>query len=257
MGNVQYDFKNKLVMVSAGGKGIGRAIVDSFLESGAMVASFSRSIEETRQDNLLLMKGDINDHNFLEIFHREVVGHFIQDVDILVNNNGGPPPGLALSFDDQDWLEAIQNNFMSTLQMIRLVVDGMKVNEWGRIINLTSASAKEPAAGMALSNVTRASVASLSKTLSISLGGDGITVNTILTGGVKTERFDSLVENQIEETGETFNEAMKRINATLPVNFIATPEQFSRYILFLASDDASYLTGASISIDGGASKSLF
>ena len=76
MGNVQYDFKNKLVMVSAGGKGIGRAIVDSFLECGAMVASFSRSIEETRQDNLLLMKGDINDHNFLESFHREVVDHF-------------------------------------------------------------------------------------------------------------------------------------------------------------------------------------
>lgn len=257
MSNIKYNFSNKLVIVTAGSKGIGKSIVNSFLDAGARVATFSRNCQNQKDDNLFQLQGDISDSDFLNHFYSSLTTYFDASVDILVNNNGGPTPGLPLSFNDEEWDRAFQNNFYSAVRMSRLVADGMKENKWGRIINLTSASAKEPALGMTLSNVTRSAVISFAKTLSLELAVHGVTVNSILTGGVHTERFNSLVENQISESGESFEDAMIRINATVPVNFIATPEQFSKYILFIASEEASYLNGVAVSIDGGSFKGLF
>jgi len=257
MTKTKYNFKNKLVLVTAGSKGIGKAIVDAFLDSGAMVAAFSRNVENIQNEKLLMMQGDLNDSVFLNNFYEEAISYFDKSVDILVNNNGGPTPGQAVDFSDKQWLEAIENNFMSVVRMSNLVLDDMKRNKFGRIINLTSSSAKEPAPGMALSNVTRAAVTSYGKTLSLNVGEYGITVNTILTGGVTTERFQSLVEMQIKESGENYDQAMERISASIPVNFVATPDDFARYVLFLASSDASYTTGIALSVDGGASKGMF
>ena len=194
---------------------------------------------------------------FLKTFHASSIEFFGQHVDILVNNNGGPPPGPALDFKDADWMDAIDGNLLSTIRMTKLVVPGMKENKWGRIINLTSTTAKEPAAGLALSNVTRAAVAAFSKTLSQEIGPSGITVNTILTGGVATERFNSLIKNQMNNTGETEEEIMARIYSTIPMRYISKPDEFAKFITFLASEDASYITGSAIPIDGGATKGIF
>ena len=127
----------------------------------------------------------------------------------------------------------------------------------GRIINLTSTSAKEPGANMSLSNVTRAGVAAYSKTLSHEVGQNGITVNTILTGGCLTERFYSLVQNQLDNTGETMDEAVQRLAQNVPVGYISAPDEFAQMILFLASEEAGYITGTSIPVDGGTTKSMF
>ena len=119
--------------------------------------------------------------------------------------------------------------------MSRLVFNDMKKEKWGRIINLTSLTAKEPEVGMILSNVTRAAISSFSKTLSKEIGQFGITVNTILTGGVLTERSRNLINLEIKETGESYDEAISRIVSTIPIKRIATPEEFSKFITFLAS----------------------
>ncbi len=133
----------------------------------------------------------------------------------------------------------------------------MKIKKWGRIINLTSTGAKEPGANMALSNVTRAGVAAYSKTLSQEVGQDGITVNTILTGGCLTERFYSLVQKQVEKSGEDIAEAIHKLVQSVPVGYFSTPDKFAQSILFLASEEAGYVTGVSLPVDGGSSKSVF
>ena len=129
--------------------------------------------------------------------------------------------------------------------------------KWGRIINLTSSTAKEPALKMALSNVTRSGVASFGKTLSLEVAKYGITVNTILTGGVLTERLENLIKLRINNTNIKYNDEIKRISNNVPVGRIATPNEFIQLILFLASENSSYVTGTSIPIDGGSSKSIF
>ncbi|MBK86319.1 MAG: 3-oxoacyl-ACP reductase [Flavobacteriaceae bacterium] len=252
-------FKDKTVIVTAGTKGIGKAVVEAFIEEGAQVATCSRNPEilTLENDRLLKVSGDIKELNFLHEFHKSVEDHFDSCIDILVNNNGGPPPGPAISHGEDAWNEAINGNLLSTVRMANLVIPGMIKSNWGRIINLTSATAKEPAPGMVLSNTTRAAVAAFSKTLAHEHGSDGITVNTILTGGVATERFQSLVQKQVESTGKTTEEIMDTINKTIPVGYISSPNEFAKYILFIASEEAKFLTGTAIPIDGGASKGTF
>lgn len=252
-------FKNKTVIVTAGTKGIGKAIVEGFLEEGANVATCSRNSKalDLKNKRLFKISGDIRQLSFLKDFHESAKNFFDSSIDILINNNGGPPPGPAISHSEDAWASAIDGNLLSTIRMTNLVIPEMMKNKWGRIINLTSSTAKEPAPGMVLSNVTRAAVAAFSKTMAHEHGSDGITVNTILTGGVATERFYNLVQKQVENTGKTKQEIMGTINSTIPRGYISSPEEFAKYILFLASKEAGFLTGTAIPIDGGASKGTF
>ncbi len=252
-------FKDKTVVVTAGTKGIGEAVVKAFLKEGANVATCSRNSEEMNEENQRLFKisGDIKDAKFLIDFHQSAERYFDSSVDILVNNNGGPPPGPAISHGEDAWSSAIDGNLLSTIRMTNLVIPGMTKKKWGRVVNLTSAAAKEPAPGMVLSNVTRAAVAAFSKTMAHEHGSDGITFNTILTGGVATERFQNLVQKQVESTGKTTDEIMETINKSIPCGYVSSPEEFANYIIFIASNEASFLNGSAIPIDGGASKGIF
>jgi 3-oxoacyl-[acyl-carrier protein] reductase len=260
--NINLDRKVALITASSGG--IGFAIAQLLLQSGASVGICGR--DEARlqsatqklgeESRVLAMPGDVRDSAFLEKFVDAAAKRFGR-IDILVNNSGGPPPGEALSKTDDDWSAAIENNFLSVVRMCRLVVPHMKQNNWGRIVNLTSTAAREPAPGMVLSNSTRAAVAAFSKTLAHEIGPLGITVNTILTGGCLTDRLNSLLQKKIEGTEQTMEEALAEIEKTIPVRHIASPEEFAQTVLFLVSDHASYLTGAAIPLDGGASKAIF
>lgn len=260
------DLSGKIALVTASTAGIGFAIARSLLECGACVAICGRNQErlgaalESLSDNetrLFGLKGDIADPAFLESFVGQTTVRFGTNIGVLVNNSGGPPPGDALEKSDNDWEAAIDNNFMSVVRMCRLVVPLMKEKKFGRIINLTSTAAREPAPGMVLSNATRAAVAAYSKTLAHELGPFGITVNTILTGGCLTDRLNTLLQTKIAGTGQTMEQAIQEIEKTIPVRHIATPDEFARIVLFLTSPEAGYLNGAAIPIDGGSSKSLF
>jgi 3-oxoacyl-[acyl-carrier protein] reductase len=261
------NLSGKVAMVTAASSGIGFAVAKSFFEAGANIAICGRteerlelarrSLGESESERILAMQGDVAELSFLEAFVAEAVQRFGPSVDILVNNSGGPPPGEALGKTDADWMAAINSNFMSVVRMCRMIVPIMKEKGWGRIINLTSTAAREPAPGMILSNATRAAVAAYAKTLSHEVGPFGITVNTILTGGCLTDRLYALLQKRIEGTGQTFEEAIAEIERGIPVRHIATPTEFARLVLFLASPDSGYLTGAAIPLDGGASKSIF
>jgi 3-oxoacyl-[acyl-carrier protein] reductase len=260
------DLSGKVALVTASSSGIGFAIAKLLVEAGASVAICGRTEERLNLarasigenvSQFLAVEGDIADPEFLETFVAQTTERLGTNIGVLVNNSGGPPPGEALGKSDADWDAAIDNNFMSVVRMCRLVVPFMKERGWGRIINLTSTAAREPAPGMVLSNATRAAVAAYSKTLAHELGPFGITVNTILTGGCLTDRLHSLLEKKIQSTGQTMEEAIDEIEKTIPVRHIATPDEFARIVLFLTSPAAGYLTGAAIPLDGGASKSLF
>ncbi|RED44292.1 3-oxoacyl-[acyl-carrier protein] reductase [Aestuariispira insulae] len=261
------DFSGKTALVTAGSKGIGFGIAQNLHRMGANVSICARNqdgLDEAIEkmsphgaDRLYAMVGDIGDPSFLKELTSSTASHFSDEISILVNNNGGPPSGDTLEMTEEQWDGAINRNMLSVIRLAKLVVPGMKKNNWGRIINLTSLTAKEPESGMVLSNVTRAGVVALSKTLSRDLGPFGITVNTILTGGVLTERAFSFIREEIETTGETLEEACVRIGKTLPIQHIASPEEFSQMILFMASEAAGYLTGTAIPLDGGASHGGF
>jgi 3-oxoacyl-[acyl-carrier protein] reductase len=258
------DLTGKTALVTASSKGIGFAISKALLAAGAHVCICSRSEDNVRAAELqlanpvrvLAIAGDVSDPAFLKQLVSRVEDRF-EGVDILVNNSGGPPAGEALSLTEEQWLGAINGNLLSVIRLSGLVIPGMKSKGWGRIVNLTSTAAREPGAGMALSNVTRAGVAAYTKTLAQEVGPFGITVNTILTGGVLTERLNSLLERNIKDTGESLQDAVARIEKTIPVRHLSTPDEFAQTTLFLVSPHASYVNGAAIPVDGGASKSTF
>ena len=261
------NLEGKVALATASSKGIGFGIAQVFLNAGASIAICARDKEALEHasatlgavdsDRVFALAGDISDPTFPEALVQAVDRRFGRGIDILVNNSGGPPPGDILSKSDADWSAAIDNNLLSVIRMCRLVVPFMKEKGWGRIINLTSTAAREPAPGMVLSNVTRAAVAAYTKTLAHEVGPFGITVNTILTGGCLTDRLYSLINKKVEGTNQSVEEALAEIETTIPVRHIATPDEFAQTVLFLASPEAGYLTGAAIPVDGGASKSIF
>ena len=262
------DFKNKVVLVTASSKGIGFAAAKSFYQRGALVAICSRSIENLQNaagsienvdfNRLKLFQCDLASRESCENLIPNVERSFDSSIDIFVHNTGGPKPSLLVDLSVCDWVEAINANLMSAAILSRLIIKKMMQKKFGRIIFLTTTLAKEPQEGMGLSNVTRAAIASLSKTFSKEIPSKAnITINTILTGGCLTDRFYSLVEKKALDSNSSSETVIDELSKSVPVGFFCEPEEFSKVILFLASTDARYLNGLSLPVDGGALKSLF
>ncbi len=252
--------KDKKAVVFAGSKGIGRGVAMALVQEGCDVMITSHN-----ESNLKAAKAD------LDAVSGGAVGSFkmniqsVKDVergmdqilresgpvDILVTNGPGPKVTAAAETTCEDFEEAIETNLLSVIAACRKVIPGMIDRKFGRLIHLTSTTGKEPDAGMVLSNVTRAGVLAYSKTLSREIARHGITSNAILTGGVLTERVTQLREARAKQLGVPMSELDNRAAQTFPVGYIATPEQFSQAIAFLASPLSVYVNGVSLPIDGG------
>ena len=265
---ISYDFNGSVVLVTAASKGIGFAIANSFYMAGAKVAICSRDksvldkavskIKRLSKGEIIGFQCDLSNINECINLVDKVERHYGFTIDILVNNSGGPPPKRINEINLDDWGNAINQNLLSPITITNAVIQGMINKKFGRIIFLTSTVSKEPSENMALSNVTRAGLAAFSKTLSREIPlKSGITVNTILTGGCKTDRFYSLVEKQIETSNETMEDALDRLSKTVPVGYFPKPDEFSKTILFIASHDSSYINGVALPLDGGSLKSVF
>ena len=165
-------------------------------------------------------------------------------VDILVANAGGPVPGGFLDVTEEDWERAVQQNLMGTVRLMRAAAPGMRERRWGRIVTITSRTVREAIDGLVLSNATRAGVAGAVRTLAREVARDGVTVNNVLPGSFATERL-------VELHGSA--EAVAQRGASTPMGRIGQAEELGAVIAFLASERASYLTGASILVDGGES----
>lgn len=264
---MKINLKNKTILITAGSKGIGFELAQQLLKLNAKICICSRNSTNLNlakkklykyfvDGKLLILKHDIAKINNNLNLIKKIKKKFNTGIDILINNSGGPKPSKIEKLTNKDWQNAINSNLLGSISITKEVIDNMKKKRWGRIINLTSTTAKEPALGMALSNVTRSALASYSKTLSLELAANGITVNTILTGGCLTDRFKNLIQIN-SKNKKDFNIKIKKVVEQTAMKKIAKPIEFVQLIIFLCSEYSSYINGTAIEIDGGNSKSIF
>jgi 3-oxoacyl-[acyl-carrier protein] reductase len=172
-------------------------------------------------------------------------------VDILVNNTQGPPAGNSLSKNIDSYQEAFDLLFKSIVYTTSLIVPKMQKNKWGRIINVTSVSVKEPLNYLVLSNSIRSAVVAWAKSLSVDVGKDGVTVNSILTGYFDTERIKELNKEKSKSLNISEDEVLEKMKSLVPISRLGKTEEYGYLVSFLSSDKAAYINGASIPIDGG------
>jgi 3-oxoacyl-[acyl-carrier protein] reductase len=156
-----------------------------------------------------------------------------------------------------DWEEATRLTLTSVLELVRAVLPGMRERRWGRILNVTSIAAKQPVENLMLSNSLRAAVTGFARTLANEVAAEGVTVNNLLPGYTRTERVEELARAAAGREGVTEDEARARWEAEIPMRRLGEPREFAALAAFLASERASYITGASITVDGGWVRSLF
>jgi len=199
---------------------------------------------------------DVTERSQVSKLVEQVVNEF-GTIEILVNNAGGPPSGTADEFNLDDYQNALKLNLLSTINLCYEVMPLMKKQKWGRIINMTSVSAKQPIDTLILSNTTRTGVLGFSKSISNQLASYGITVNSVCPGYTKTERVEGLAKFFKESGKGSVDEFYNNIEKAIPMGRLGTPEEIAQAVAFLASEGASYITGVALQIDGGYIKALF
>ena len=257
--------KGKVAMVAGASRGLGFSVARALAEEGALVSIVSRDsaaittaaqkIETMSAGAALGFSADIRLAEGIALWHRATVDRFGR-VDILVTNSGGPPAGPSLSFDDQVWQSAFELLVLSAIRMVREVIPSMTERKKGSIVMLTSSSVKQSIANLALSNVLRPSVAALAKTLANEYAGHGIRVNQVVPGRIATDRVRELDELNSKKRGVSVEEQRKLSHASIPMARYGDPDEFGRVVTFLLSDAASYITGATLQVDGGMIQSL-
>jgi len=256
--------KGKVAMVSGASRGLGFAVAEALAREGANVSisSSNQAAIEAAAARLANAGGtvrasvvDVRNASHIDAWAKETANAF-GDVHLLYANAGGPPAGAALSFDDAAWQNAIDLLLLSTIRMVRAVVPGMKRRGGGSILVATSSSVKEPIPNLALSNVVRGAVSSLSKTLSLELAGDNIRVNQIIPGRIDTDRVRHLDEITGQRQGISAADAKARSVAAIAAGRYGEPVEFGRVGAFLLSDAAEYMTGATVQVDGGLIRSV-
>lgn len=256
--------KGKVAIVTGSSQGIGKAIAYGLAREGARVTICSRNedvlkaaageIAFSTGAEVLPVKADLTRLEDIESMVRVTVENF-GSVDILVNNTGGPPSKLFVETTRRDWLETVNSLLMSVVDCCMQVIPYMKNKGWGRIVNMTSFAAKQPAERLVLSNAVRAGVLGLTKTLANELAAYGILVNAVCPGWVLTGRVLELAKFFARETGRTVDAVMAEWASGIPLKRLAQPEEIANLVVFLASEKASYITGTAIQVDGGFIKS--
>jgi 3-oxoacyl-[acyl-carrier protein] reductase len=244
---------------------MGKAVAYGLAREGAKVAICARTestlktvakeIESAFGTEVLPFPADLKAKANIKAMVKATANKFGR-IDILVNNTGGPPSALFSETTDKNWQETFDSLMMSVVNCCREVIPYMKANKWGRIINMTSFAAKQPAERLVLSNAVRAGVLGLTKTLSNELAEYGILVNAICPGWTLTDRVKRLAQSQANKTGQDYEAIINEWTKSIPLNRMAQPEEIANLVVFLASEKASYITGAVMQVDGGAIKSL-
>lgn len=252
---------NKVAIVLAASKGLGKAIATTLSAEGAKVIIGSRNETELNHtaDEIKAPTGgevtaipvDVSNGKDIENFIGQaaaIYGH----IDILLNNAGGPPFDKFENFDDEHWLKAFELNLLSVARTSRLVLPHMKKTGSGRIINIISGSVKSVLANSVLSTSMRMGVVGLAKMMADEFGPYNITVNNVGPGMILTDRIKHTLPKDADP-----DEALKERAKNIPLGRIGKPEELAALVAFLASNQASYITGTTIQVDGGASRAIF
>ena len=256
--------KSKHALIGGSSKGLGLAVAKQLAYSGAKVTLVARSEDLLHKIIKQLNKETNCKHEYLVCNYnnheeyRKIISKYIDNntIDILVNNTQGPKAGDVNSLSIEDYQNAFDLLFKNIVFTTLLALEKMKKNKWGRIINMTSVSVKEPLSYLALSNSIRSSVISWAKTLSNDLGSNDITINNILTGYFDTERLKELNSEKAKKLNLKIDKLYETMKQQVPLKRIGDPKEFGFLVAFLASEQASYINGANIPIDGGLLKSI-
>jgi len=257
--------KGRVAIVAASSQGIGRATAEAFGAEGCRLAMCARNANalEAAAEKIRKQSGvEVFTANF-DVTHPGAVHTFVDavvekfgGVDVCVANAGGPPAKGFMAASIEEWRKAIDANFLSTVYFARAVIPHMQRKRWGRIITLTSISSKQPVPDLVLSNAVRAAVVGLVKSLANEFGTDGITVNNVGPGYTATERLKELARARSLSQGKSEDEIFAAWADDSALKRVAEPREVADAIVWLASERASYLTGQTVLVDGGAYKGL-
>jgi len=257
--------KGRVAVVVASSQGIGRATAEVFAGEGCRVAMCARNaqalevaadkIRHQSSTEVFTQAFDVTDGSAVQDFVHNVAGKF-GSIDICVTNAGGPPAKGFLAASIEEWRQAIDANFLSNVYFAREVIPYMQRQRWGRVITITSITTKQPVPDLVLSNAVRAAVVGLMKSLANEFGKDGITVNNVGPGYTATDRLKELARVRSAALGKSEDEIFAAWASDAALKRVAEPREVADAILWLASERASYITGQTILVDGGAYKGL-
>ena len=260
------ELKGKSVIITAGSKGLGRAIAKEFAKEGAHVLLSSRdeealhlAVQEIKQET----GNEQVDYTVCDMKDSEAIDRLVEKalswngtIDVLINNAGGPPAGSFMDMSDDDWYHAFELNLLSFVRTIRAVVPFMQKQNRGHIVNLASSSIKQSLDQLVLSNTMRPGIVGLSKTLAQELSADNILVNTVGPGTVETDRILELYKVRAEKRQVSVETIIEETENQIPMKRFGQPEEFAKAVVFLASGANTYITGQSLIIDSGQVKAL-
>jgi 3-oxoacyl-[acyl-carrier protein] reductase len=257
---MDFGIRDKVALVTASSRGLGRGCAEQLAAEGCRVAICSRKTNAAKQaaEEIATQTGadvlgfgadmrQIVDINNLV----KAVQQSLGDPEILVTNAGGPPPGNYASTAIEEYDKALNLTLMSAVRLIHAVTPAMQAKRWGRIIAITSISVKQPIGSLILSNLARAGLTGFLKTISTELAPDGITVNALLPGIHKTSRIEQLAVHRADQENTSPQKIIEGMMAANPSNTIGDPSDFGAAAAFLASQQARYITGQNLLIDGG------
>ena len=253
--------KDRVAIIGGSSRGMGRAIAMAFAQEGANVAISARTEGDLRraeielarvgsQQHVLAIPADLSIARDIRRVVRDTFNRFGQ-IGILVTHMGYGPPGRPSEFNDETIMTALEENFLSAVRFAREVVPFMKQQRWGRIVHLLPSLGSRSANGTALSTTSQMALVGYSKMLANELAPFNITVNNLVLGPVETDYLTASLESEAQKSGKAFEELMKDAVSVIPMGRLGKPEEVGDLVAFLASDRASFLTGASVVLDGG------
>ncbi len=264
--DMELGLRGKVAMISGASKGLGFAVARTLAEEGVAISMSSANAEaieragaeirEATGAEVLAMGADLRSHDAITAWKHATMERF-GAVNLVFGNTGGPPAGEFMSFNDQAWSDAFELLTLSMIRLIRLVVPEMRKQQGGSIVMSTSSSVKEPITNLTLSNVVRATIPALAKTLAVEVAQYKIRVNTVIPGRIDTDRVRDLDTVNAKRLNITVPEYQKGMFANIPFHRYGTPGEYARAVVFLLSDASSFTTGTCLQVDGGMIRSVY
>jgi 3-oxoacyl-[acyl-carrier protein] reductase len=252
---VDLGLEGKRALVMGSTRGMGRGIAERLSSEGARVAVCGRKIADAEEVAAGLNDGkayslDLSDNASVAALIADVSANF-GGLDIVVCNGGGPPPGNIADVAAETWVTQFQSMFVNQLSIVNAFLPDMRARGWGRIVVVSSSGIVQPIPNLGISNAIRASQVGWAKTLSTEVAADGVTVNTVAPGRIHTDRVNQIDAANAAKQGKPVEEITRASHATIPMGRYGTVAEFADTAVYLMSDNAAYITGSVIKVDGG------